>query len=192
MSPSSLLTLIFFSVKILQELSELNVSISPPSTRSSFYHSFLSTSPIPSKLFPRIAMTISPSNPMTTSVFTWLVFSSAFDIMNSPSFPWLSLMPSFLHFSFPREVLPHSRCLNAWTKNLPPFPLYSCSPFFSLSFFILPCILDQMPSLWWEKERDSRSLPCLAWQKNNGLDINRKSTQGNNKCWKPPTLLVGM
>ena len=137
MFPSSLLTLIFFSVKILQELSELNVSISPPSTCSSFYHSVLSASPIPSKLFPTIAMTISPSNPMTTSVFIWLVFSLAFDIINSPSFPWLSLMPSFLHFSFPREVLPHSRCLiNDWTKNLPPFPpLFLFPILFSFLFY---------------------------------------------------------
>lgn len=154
-----------FLVKSLKEL--LNwVSLFPhfPLAPRLSDHTFLSASTIPSNLFPRIAMTISSSNPKVTFHLTCLLM--AFDRINNPSFPWFSLMPSFLHFPIPREVLPHSRCLisiHAWTKKLHPFPLYAYFPFCSLSFFILPCLESESCPLEGNGEGFLiLTLPCMS------------------------------
>lgn len=57
------LTLIFFSVKILKELSKPSVSIASSSTSSSSNHSFVLATTMPLKLFSlRKAMPVFPSN----------------------------------------------------------------------------------------------------------------------------------
>lgn len=67
-------TLIFFSVKMLKDLSELNVFISPSPICSSFYHSFVSAITIPLKHFSLRIIMIVKSNGHFSFYLTCFLF----------------------------------------------------------------------------------------------------------------------